>query len=135
MQLKFLVVDDALVSRKLVARLLNPVSREVQTAENGEVAVRMVQESLVRRDPFDVVLIDYNMPIMNGYDAILNMRAIRYDGFIIGVTAGGHEEVTFFCMFTYDSFRGLSDECVCMIKICRKRGSCSVERTRFCRSR
>jgi CheY-like chemotaxis protein len=93
-QLKFLVVDDAFVSRKLVSRLLNPVSRKVQTAENGEVAVKMVLGSMTQRDPFDVVLIDYNMPVMNGYDAIVDMRAMRFDGFIIGVTAGGHEEVS-----------------------------------------
>jgi CheY-like chemotaxis protein len=76
-----------------VSRLLQPISRQIHCAENGQVAVNMVQESLVRRDPYDVVLIDYNMPVMNGCDAIIDMRAIRYDGFVVGVTAGGNEEV------------------------------------------
>lgn len=64
-----LVVDDSITVRKVTARLLSKFGMRVETAENGAVALEKV--STLRPD---VVLMDIEMPVMDGFDAT---RAIR----------------------------------------------------------
>ncbi len=77
-----LVVEDNEINQKVVTGLLAQMGLTCQTAANGSIAV-----DLVAAQPFDLVLMDYMMPVMNGLDAT---RAIRAKGFtlpIIGLTA------------------------------------------------
>ncbi len=69
--LKVLLVEDGQVNQKLAIRLLEKDGHSVTLAENGEDAV-----STHRRDEraIDVILMDVQMPVMNGYEAT---RAIR----------------------------------------------------------
>ena len=50
--------------------LLSGFGQEADFAENGEQAVEMVQES----EPYDVVFMDCEMPVLNGYDATQIIR-------------------------------------------------------------
>ncbi|WP_045119477.1 response regulator [Haliangium ochraceum] len=68
--LRVLVVDDSPVIRGLVARMMAERAWCVDTAENGDEAVRM---TAVRR--YDLVIIDCNMPVMSGPDAVQIIRA------------------------------------------------------------
>ncbi len=66
---KVLIVDDSLVTRKLVGRAFEKANFIVDTAENGEEGVRMMKESV-----YDIAFMDIDMPVMNGFDATKALR-------------------------------------------------------------
>jgi CheY-like chemotaxis protein len=66
---KVLIVDDHEVNRRLFAAYCDLLNLGCEFAANGEEAVAAVQKS-----PFDLVLMDIQMPVMNGIEAT---RAIR----------------------------------------------------------
>jgi len=72
---RLLVVDDNRVNRLLLTRALEQHGHQVQTAENGRIAMEML-----RTQPFDVILLDIDMPEMNGFevlDALLKDNDLR----------------------------------------------------------
>ena len=83
--LRVLVVDDADSNRKLLARLVSKDGAAVcEQARDGQEAVNMVQGDVAR---FDVILCDKEMPVMDGYGAVREMRRLGVVCPIIGVTA------------------------------------------------
>ena len=64
-----LVVDDHGVNRLLATKLLEQLSFEVAAAENGEKAIQAI-----RANSFDLVLMDIQMPVMNGWQATHHIR-------------------------------------------------------------
>lgn len=56
-----LVVDDAMANRKLLQRLLERRGHACVTASNGVEAVDRVKESIAKDEPFDTILLDYEM--------------------------------------------------------------------------
>jgi signal transduction histidine kinase/ActR/RegA family two-component response regulator len=79
---RVLLADDNEDLRNLVTLLLRNLGLEVHSVENGLIAV----ESAVSGE-FDVVLMDMEMPVMNGYEAVHVLRARGYTGTILGLTA------------------------------------------------
>ncbi len=72
---RLLVVDDSQVNRLLLVRGLEQQGHEVVSAENGKEAMR-----LLRASPFDLLLLDIEMPEMNGFqvlEALLLDRVLR----------------------------------------------------------
>lgn len=67
--LRILVAEDDLVSQRYIMRILEKMGCTVSIADDGEAAVRMLRDTL-----FDIVLMDVEMPIMNGIEAT---KAIR----------------------------------------------------------
>ena len=67
---RVLVVDDNEVNQQIGRGLLEKVGAEVKTAANGSEAVEQVG-----RRPFDLVLMDMQMPVMDGITATLAIRA------------------------------------------------------------
>jgi len=73
---QMLVVDDNRVNRLLLTRALEQNGHLVSTAENGKVAMEML-----RTKPCDVLLLDIDMPEMNGFEvleALLQDEELRY---------------------------------------------------------
>ncbi len=68
--LKILLAEDAVVNQKLAVRLLEKAGHTVQVANNGYEAV-----AAVAREPFDLVLMDVQMPGMGGFEATEKIRA------------------------------------------------------------
>mmetsp|Transcript_15331 Transcript_15331/g.23084 ORF Transcript_15331/g.23084 Transcript_15331/m.23084 type:complete len:743 (+) Transcript_15331:110-2338(+) len=87
-----LVVDDSAVSRKMVCRLLgNRVARTDQ-AENGQVAVSKVQESMDGKSPYSLIFMDATMPEMGGIEAVTLIRRMGYAGVIVFLTGNSTSE-------------------------------------------
>jgi two-component system chemotaxis response regulator CheY len=66
-----LIVDDSSVIRKVARRILEGLEFEIMEAENGEEAI----ESCKRQLP-DAILLDWNMPKMDGYDFLRVLRRL-----------------------------------------------------------
>lgn len=65
-----LVVDDSAVIRKLAVRMLANLEVQTMQAENGAEALEMCAKAAP-----DVVLLDWNMPVLNGIDFLRSLRA------------------------------------------------------------
>lgn len=65
-----LVVDDSKVIRKVARRILEELSFEVREAVDGQDALDNCAAAMP-----DVVLLDWNMPVMDGLDFMINLRA------------------------------------------------------------
>ena len=68
--MKTLVVDDELVSRKKMQRIMDTLG-ECEAAENGEVALKIAMSE----NPPDIILLDIIMPGMDGYEACRRLKA------------------------------------------------------------
>ena len=68
--LRLLLVDDNPVNRKVARMLLKPTRMEIVEAENGKQALDLLAEQ-----PFDLVLLDVHMPVMDGITTIKHIRA------------------------------------------------------------
>ncbi|AQT67871.1 Sensory/regulatory protein RpfC [Anaerohalosphaera lusitana] len=79
---KVLVAEDCVTNQQLIKTMLRKLGLDVVIAGNGKEAVEMIW-----RDDFDVVLMDMQMPEMNGYEATRFLRAGGYRKPIIAVTA------------------------------------------------
>ncbi|MDM5264125.1 response regulator [Sulfurovum sp. XTW-4] len=81
-----LIVEDNLINQKVLLNLLHLSGINISVANNGQEAVDMVKKS---QFPFDLVLMDINMPIMDGFTATQMIRLeSQYDGMpIVAFTA------------------------------------------------
>lgn len=68
--LKVLLAEDHPVNRRLLTLLLAPFGLEISVAENGREAL-----DLLRVERFDLVLMDIEMPVMGGIEAVRTLRA------------------------------------------------------------
>ena len=66
-----LIVDDSSVIRKVARRILEGLEFQITEAEDGEKALE-----ICRRDLPDAILLDWNMPVMDGYDFLRNLRTM-----------------------------------------------------------
>ncbi|GAB4308338.1 MAG: hypothetical protein Kow00117_01590 [Phototrophicales bacterium] len=65
-----LVVDDNEMNRDMLLRRLKRQNYQVTLAENGQRCLE-----IMRQQPFDLVLLDIMMPVMNGYDTLESIKA------------------------------------------------------------
>ena len=89
-----LLVEDNALNSEIAVEILNEYGFLVDTAENGEVAVEKVKNSVPGN--YDLVLMDVQMPVMNGYEATKAIRALADPALagitILAMTANAFEE-------------------------------------------
>ncbi|GLX79764.1 hypothetical protein tinsulaeT_31040 [Thalassotalea insulae] len=70
---QILVVDDSAINREVAQSILAGEGAIVETAEDGAQALTQIKQ---RSQPFDVILMDIQMPVMDGYQATKEIRAL-----------------------------------------------------------
>ncbi|MCG8673560.1 MAG: response regulator [Pseudomonadales bacterium] len=86
-QLTVLIVEDNPVNQALVSKLVRNMGHQVVKAENGQVGLEKFQEQ-----SFDLILMDCQMPVMDGFQATKEVRKLNADIPIIAVTANALEK-------------------------------------------
>jgi CheY-like chemotaxis protein len=90
--IKVLLVEDAPDNQLLVSRYLKIAGAQVEVASNGREAIEKVQYQESQIEGFDVLLMDLQMPIMDGYEATKTLRQMGYKKPIIALTAHALKE-------------------------------------------
>ena len=84
---RVLLAEDGLDNQRLVRAFLRPLEVEVAVVENGAQAVDQALAALDGERPFDLVLMDMQMPVMDGYEATRRLRQESYALPIVALTA------------------------------------------------
>jgi Amt family ammonium transporter len=91
---RILLVEDGLDNQRLLALILRKAGAKVTIVNNGKEALEKViaeqKKSLadgIQTPPFDVILMDMQMPEMDGYEATWRLREMGYTAPIIALTA------------------------------------------------
>ena len=77
-----LIVDDDLGVVKMLIRRLKKMAVSIHTAENGQIGF----DKAIELKP-DLILLDIQMPIMDGYTTVVKLREVGYTGLIVACTA------------------------------------------------
>ncbi len=83
---RILVAEDTSVNRRLISLILNKHGFESILVENGESALNKASS-----ERFDMIIMDMQMPVMNGYEATAAIRQLGYRGPIVSLTASDEE--------------------------------------------
>jgi PAS domain S-box-containing protein len=87
--LSILLVEDNLINQEVANYILVHAGAELEIADNGQAAVSMLAEG----GQYDAVLMDLQMPVMNGFDAAQAIRALGFDTLpIVAMTANALED-------------------------------------------
>jgi len=84
---KVLLAEDNNDNQRLVSMYLNKLGAEVLIANNGKEAIEHT-----RNNEFDLILMDMQMPVMNGIDATIRLREMGYSKPIVALTANAMKE-------------------------------------------
>ena len=87
LQCRVLLAEDGSDNRRLISLLLKNAGAEVATADNGKIAVDLTLIAKREGRPFDLILMDMQMPVMDGYQAASRLRTAGVMSPIIAITA------------------------------------------------
>ncbi len=70
--MQVLIVDDSKIVRKVTRNMLEPMGYMINEAEDGQKAVEYCQQNPMPA----IILMDHNMPVMNGLDSVMAIRQL-----------------------------------------------------------
>lgn len=85
---RILVVDDRDDMRLLIQRMIEQAGGSSKTAVNGQDALEQYRKAREDGKTFDCVIMDMQMPVMDGFEATMLLRQDGYTGTIVALTAG-----------------------------------------------
>lgn len=85
---RVLLAEDSVDIQRLVSLLLSRAGADIAIVDNGRDAVDAAMSALTAR-PFDVVLMDIQMPRLDGLMATRQLRGQGYEGTVVAMTAMG----------------------------------------------
>ena len=89
--IRVLIVEDSPDNQRLLSTILRRSGAEVEGADNGLRGIEAVTRS-GRQRPFDTILLDMQMPELDGYSTVRQLRASGYRGRIIALTGNVVED-------------------------------------------
>jgi CheY-like chemotaxis protein len=84
---RILLVEDGPDNQRLFSFILKRAGADVTLADNGREGVNKALDAAGQREPFDIILMDMQMPVIDGYQATSCLRSQGYTGTIIALTA------------------------------------------------
>jgi len=82
-----LLAEDGPDNQRLIVHILKKAGADVAVVDNGKKAVDAARAAAKAGHPFDLILMDMQMPVMDGYEAASALRAEGYTGWIVALTA------------------------------------------------
>lgn len=89
---RILLVEDGIDNQRLFSMILRKAGIEVTLAGNGQIGVEALEKSQTDGQPFDLILMDMQMPVMDGLTATKVIREKGFDKPIIVLTAHAMQE-------------------------------------------
>jgi signal transduction histidine kinase len=84
---KILLSEDSADNQRIISLILSKAGFHVTIAENGQIAYEKAMEAVNEGVPFDLILMDMQMPVMDGYEATHRLRGDGYNHPIVALTA------------------------------------------------
>ncbi len=85
--LRILLAEDGKDNQRLFSFILDKAGANVDVADNGQIACQLVLDAKNKGTPFDLILMDMQMPVMDGYTATAELRKAGFDRAIVALTA------------------------------------------------
>ena len=87
LDLHLLLVEDSPDNQLLIGHFLRGLGADVQVADNGQTGLDLALHAEADGRPFDLILMDMQMPVLDGYSAVQRLRGLGYSHPIVALTA------------------------------------------------
>ncbi len=84
---RLLLAEDGPDNQRLISLVLRKAGAKVAVADQGKMAVELALAAEAEGNPFDLILMDMQMPVMDGYTAVRTLREAGYTHPIVALTA------------------------------------------------
>ncbi|MCA9211797.1 MAG: response regulator [Planctomycetales bacterium] len=85
--IRVLLAEDGFDNQRLIGFVLRKAGAEVAVTENGQIAYDLAMDATTDNQPYGIILMDMQMPVMNGYETTAKLREAGYTGPIVALTA------------------------------------------------
>lgn len=89
---RVLLVEDSLDNQRLLSLLLRKAGATVVVAENGRIGCDTARQACEDESPFDIILMDMQMPVLDGYSATRELREAGDKTPVVALTAHAMQE-------------------------------------------